>query len=111
MKKSVTNLDLSLFSDRQRQREDAERVEGDRDFVALGADDRRLEEAVEQVQDDRVVPALVNLPGLFGHLLVKEKNWQFSPMWKPEDSQSLNCVKCAKAIISITTNEAATHSC
>ena len=73
-----TDLDLPLFSDRQRQREDAERVEGDRDFVALGADDGGLEEAVEQVQDDRVVPALVDLPCFPGNLLVKrtsELNW------------------------------------
>eukprot|EP00965_Chrysotila_dentata_P160568 5300905-Pleurochrysis_carterae.AAC.1 len=34
-------------------------VEGDRDFVALGADDRALEQALEEVRDVRVVALAV----------------------------------------------------
>ena len=47
---------------RQRQRQIAERVEFNRDFTAFGADQSRLEETVENVDNYRVVTLTIVMP-------------------------------------------------
>ena len=63
------HLHHAVLADRKRDAEVAEGVEGDRDLVALGADQRGLEEAVEGVHDHRVVTAEVVPPSLLSHFL------------------------------------------
>ena len=56
------DLNASLLLDGQRQREVAERVELDGDFLADRTDESGLEEAVKQVDDDGVVTHLITIP-------------------------------------------------
>ena len=64
-------LHLALLLDGEGEGEIAGGVEGDADLGALGAHHRTLEQAVEDVQDHRVVPLLVVGPRLHGHLGVR----------------------------------------
>jgi len=64
-----TDFNLTFFFDRQRKREVTERVELDGNFTALWAHDCRLEQTVEDVDNDRVVPLYVIGPCLFCHFL------------------------------------------
>ena len=56
------DLNASLLLDGQRQREVAERVELDGDFLADRTDESGLKEAVKQVDDDGVVTHLITIP-------------------------------------------------
>lgn len=62
----------NLFTGRKWQREVAERVELDRDLLAHGADQCRLELSVQRVDDDRVVAHLVHLPRLLGVVCLRK---------------------------------------
>ena len=68
---SLAHLDGTLAFDGQRQLKHAVRVERDRHLGALGTHHRRLEQAVEHVDDDGAVAAPVVVPGLGGYLLPK----------------------------------------
>lgn len=63
------DLHDTLLADRERDAQVAEGVEGHRHLVALGTDERGLEEAVKRVDDDRVVPPAVVPPGFLRHFL------------------------------------------
>ena len=63
------HLEGSLLLHGQRKGQVAEGVEGHRDLGTDGAHQRGLEEAVEDVHDDGVVPPDVRLPGLLRHHL------------------------------------------
>ena len=65
------DLHEALLLGRQRHGQVAERVELDGDVAALEAVERRLEQTVEEVDDDAVVALLVVLPRLLGELLVR----------------------------------------
>lgn len=67
------DLQRALLLHGQGEGQVAEGVEGHRDFGADGADQRRLEEAVEDVHDDGVVPLDVALPRLLRHQLAARR--------------------------------------
>lgn len=63
------HLHHTVLADRKWNAEIAERVKGDGDLMALGADQRGLEEAMEGVHDHRVVTPQVVTPRLLCHFL------------------------------------------
>lgn len=67
------DLHDALLTHRKRDAQVAEGVKGHRDFTTFWADERRLEEAVKRVNDDRVVPPPVVAPRLLGHFLYGAK--------------------------------------
>lgn len=70
------DLQRALLLHGQGEGQVAEGVEGHRDFGADGADQRGLEEAMEDVHDDGVVPLDVALPRLLRHHLAARGRWR-----------------------------------
>jgi len=62
---------LSLLLDGQRQWQVTERVELHRDFRTIRTDERRLEQTVENVNNDGVIASLIVAPRFHRHLLIR----------------------------------------
>lgn len=75
------HLHDALFADGKWDAQVAERVKGHRDLVALGTDERGLEEAVKRVYNHGVVPSAVVTPRLLRHFL-ESQTLQFLHLFK-----------------------------